>query len=413
MPREVLITGVGLVSPAGGRGVQANWEALLAGRPAVRPVSGLDLEGCATSFAGQVSDFVAPVGLEHADRLCQFAVAAADDALASAGLTGGHAAGLGSYHCKVSIGTSKGGIESFARLHLFFPKVPKNSNIILKEVQDIPPDAPARQVAARWGVSGGVHATVGACATGTLAVIRGANFIADGQADLVLAGAADASLHRLWFAAFEQMGLLARAHPQRGPGWACRPFDRTREGFALGEGAAVLVLESAALVARRRAQPIARLAGWACGTDPVGLTQVSTDGRPLAHAITVACGEAGCRPAELSCIHAHGTGTPANDRAETAAIRQALGEAAYGVPIVSIKGAIGHLLGAAGAVELAVAALACQCRRSPGTATLLEPDPDLGRLALPTAAFDLGTGPVLKTALGFGGHVAAVVLTRP
>lgn len=272
------------------------------------------------------------------------------------------------------------------------------------------PDAPASRLAGRLKAASGTHASVAACSTGTMAVIRGVQFIQDGDADLVLCGGADASLHPLWLAAFEQMDVLAPPHVDFGSGWACRPFDATRGGFALGEGAAVLVLESARSLKRTRSEPLARITGYARGTDPTGPTTLDETGASLAHVIRLACSRAGCRPDGLACIYAHGTGTQTNDRTEARAIRAVLADAAERVPIVSLKGVIGHLLGAAGAVELALAVLACKQGRSPGNLTLLEPDPALGRLQLPREEFPLAGGPILKTAMGFGGHVAAVVM---
>jgi 3-oxoacyl-[acyl-carrier-protein] synthase II len=149
------------------------------------------------------------------------------------------------------------------------------------------------------------------------------------------------------------------------------------------------------------------------GTDPAGLTQLSPDAEPLARIIGMACDEAGCRPDEIACVHAHGTATPANDLIEAKAVCQNLGSRAEQVPVISVKGALGHLLGGAGAVEIALAALTCRHGQCPGTVTLLEPDLDLGSLNLPRDAFRPARGPVLKTSLGFGGHVAAVILTPP
>ena len=407
MPPEVLITGIGIVSPAG-VGTPATWQALLAGRRCVDRAANLDLAGCATDFCAQVRDFTAPAGTEELDRVCQFAVAAAEEAVGHAKLSLPEAAA----RSMVCVGTSKGGILSFAHLAPLLTESRHRGQVLdLRTLSSIPPDAPARCIAKRFGITGGVHATVAACSTGTLAIIRAARFIEDGHADVVLAGSADASLHKLWFAAFEQMGILAPAHPERGAAWSGRPFDRTRAGLVLGEGAAILVLESGQSARRRGVDPIARLAGSASGTDPAGLAQVSSDGESLAQVIRLACERAGCRGADIACIHAHGTGTPANDRAEACSLRLVFGDRAAAVPVVSIKGAIGHLLGGAGAVEIAAAALSCREGVSPGTPTLIEPDGELGLHSLPREAFSPARGPVLKTSLGFGGQVAAVVLT--
>lgn len=410
MASEILITGLGVVSPAG-LTAPAAWEGLLAGERYVAPAPNLDLTGCATNFCAQVRNFSPPSGTETQDRVCQLAVAAAEEAVGHANLS--TVLRDKPSRVVVSVGTSKGGILTFAELAPLLTENRRRGRDAppsRQQIASIAPNAPARCIAERFGISGGIHATVAACSTGTLAVIRAARFIEDDEADVVLAGSADASLHRLWFAAFEQMGVLAPAHPNHGPAWACRPFDANRAGLALGEGAAILVLESAQSARRRGVKPIARLSGAAAGTDPAGLTQVSQDAGPLAEIIRVACARAGCQPADIACVHAHGTGTPTNDRAETRAIRQALGNYAAEVPIVSIKGAIGHLLGGAGAVEIAMAALSCQEGRSPGTVTLLDLDPGLGRLNVPREAFGIARGPILKTSLGFGGHVAATIL---
>lgn len=432
MPREIWVTGVGIVSPAG-CGAEQTWQFLRSGGRAVGRFrwGGNERAACApraarspspyphlaeTFLAARVRDFTPPAGLESHDPVCQFAVAAAAEAARSAGLMPGPGpGGLGADPARtaVSIGTSKGGILAFTTYHQFFPQEVIASRSLLPVLSDIPPDAPARHVAARCGLTGPVHATVAACSTGTLAVIRGAGMIADGAADVVFAGSSDASIHPLWLAAFENMGVLAGEHPERGPAWACRPFDRDRDGFVTGEGAAVLVLESAEWAARRGARPLARLTGWAMGTDPAGLNQLSDDGTPLAEIIRTACHRASVRPDTLAAVIAHGTGTPSNDLIEVRAIRQVLAGHANTLPIVSLKGAIGHLLGAAGAVELAVAALAVRDGLCPGNCTLVHPDPEFDGLNLPQDLVSVGTRPILKTSLGFGGHVAAVVLDRP
>lgn len=423
MQPDVLVTGIGIVSPAG-CGTEKTWSSLLAGELAVgparqgdavtSPVGGVDLEGCRTTFAGQIRDFTPPEGTEKYDRVCQLAIAAAEEALTSAGLSTGQPA---LDQAKISIGTSKGGILSFARIADHFlrnhPETTINPSELSNLLMDIPPDAPARRIADRFDVNGGIHSSVSACTTGAHAIIRAAQLIADGDADLVLCGAADASLHPLWFGAFERMGVLAAEHPSRGPAWACQPFDRNRDGFAIGEGAAVLILESSASVRRRHSQPIARMAGWAVGSDPTSLIQLDLEGTSLAHVIQQACGQAELIPSQIACIHAHGTATQSNDLIEIRAIRQVLGKSADQVPVVSVKGNIGHLLGAASAVETALAILTCRDRISPGNATLLDPDPKLGQAYLPTKTVKIAAGAVLKTSLGFGGHLAAILITPP
>ncbi|MEP0842073.1 MAG: hypothetical protein HRF43_05100, partial [Phycisphaerae bacterium] len=234
MSPEAFITGLGMVTPAG-LTAATTWAGLVAG--------GRFLEELASSphrrIGGRVRSFVPPPDSEHLDRVCQFALAAAGEAVDSAGLAEGTLSqDYDPHRVAVSVGTSKGGLLTFSELaaDLLDAGSPRGrptpagsmAGRLRDRLASIPPDAAARCVAERFGVRGGMHATVAACSTGTLAVIHGYHLVRDGRADIVLAGSADASLHPLWFAAFDQMGVLAPAHPQRGAAWACRPFDRSR-----------------------------------------------------------------------------------------------------------------------------------------------------------------------------------------
>jgi len=426
---DVYITGVGIVSPAG-HGVDATWSTLTRGVPAVTQMPASNGRG--SWPAGRAVHFRPPADTEDLPRVTQFAVAAADEAVRSAGLDPADPDRFGDLRVGVSVGTSKGGILHLTTCPAESPQsaTDRRHHHLASALETLVPDGPARAVAQRYRIrglihctvaacatgalavirAGLIHCTVAACATGALAVIRAAEWIREERCELVLAGSTDAALHPLWFGAFQRMGVLAAGHPDYGPAWACRPFDRTRDGFAIAEGAAVLVLESARSVRRRRAQVVAKLAGWASGTDPAGLTRSDPDGETLAYLIRRACDRARVKPRELAAIHAHGTATPINDLLEGRAFAAALGRNAAATPVVSLKGALGHLLGAAGAVELAVTSLACKHRISPGNITLLEADPQIGCLHLPTRAVHLNPGPILKTSLGFGGHQAALIL---
>lgn len=373
----------------------------------------------AALVAGRVHEFVLPPDLQDRDRMCQLALAAALEAIG--GDVAAFRSSLGDLRLAISIGTSKGGIQHFGRLatQLYKSAPPGSSASVLSALRnpltthllrDIPPDSAARGVAEMIGLPACVHATVGACTTGTLAVIRGVQLIQDGEADLVICGGADASLHPLWLAAFQQMGALASPHPELGPAFACQPYDRRRRGFAVGEGAGILLLESSRSLRARRTTPLARIAGHAMCTDPAGLAQLTETGEVLAHAARQACHRAGIDPHDLACIHAHGTGTLSNDLTEARGFAALLGPRSREVPVISAKGAMGHLLGAAGAVELALAVLACRHAETFGNATLLESDPNLAGIHSPRGSQPITSGPVLKTSMGFGGHVAAIVI---
>lgn len=443
----VYITGLGVVSPAG-CGADAGFRALTGGRRCTRWIDDPRLTGGGAVSAGVVVEFEPPAGTDNRDRVCQLAVAAADEAFAAAGLTD---RGVAPDRLAVSFGTSKGGILSFVpacerlgilsertinicaevatsvKKYLFtdhFTSVSNNSRSnkrypheeglasldLLRLLSDIPPDAPARTLAARFGARAGAHATVAACATGVLAIIRGVQAIAGGEADAVLAGSSDASLHPLWFAAFRRMGVLAEPANPEEASRSCRPFDAARSGFVIGEGAAAMVLESADSARNRGVRAVGRILGYCAGSDPAGLARVQPDGAPLARVAEIACDRAGIDPADLAAIHAHGTGTSANDLVEIAALRSLLGRRAAEIPVVSIKGAIGHLLGAAGSVEAAIAVLSAANRVCPPNATLGTPDRGFHGICLPQQSRETRPGPILKLSMGFGGHLAALVI---
>lgn len=443
----VYITGLGIVSPAG-RGADAGFRALTGGRRCTRWIDDPRLTGGGAVSAGVVPEFEPPAGTENRDRVCQLAAAAAHEAFAAAGLTD---RGVAPDRLAVSFGTSKGGILSFMpacerlgilperTINIFAEGVPSDTKNLYKDpvpsfhmaarsnkrylhngglpsldlcclLSDIPPDAPARTLAARFGARAGAHATVAACATGVLAIIRGVQAIAGGEADAVLAGSSDASLHPLWFAAFRRMGVLAEPANPEEASRSCRPFDAARSGFVIGEGAAAMVLESADSARNRGVRPVARILGYCAGSDPAGLARIRPDGAPLARVAKIACGRAGIDPADLAAIHAHGTGTSANDLVEIAAVRSLVGRRAAEIPVVSIKGAIGHLLGAAGSVEAAMAVLSAANRVCPPNATLGTPDRAFGGICLPQESREIRSGPILKLSMGFGGHLAALVI---
>jgi 3-oxoacyl-(acyl-carrier-protein) synthase len=411
---DIWVTGIGIVCPAGNNAGQA-YRALCEGGRRVGRLERFRRAEEEPPIGARISDYSPPAGAESADPLTRYSLTAANEAITQAGLAETLRRGVDTHRTAVAFGTSKGGMHAFAEVsrRLRPDYQPAGQPSQLNDlIQAIPPDAPGRTIAERYDTQGPVHTTVAACSTGTLAIIRGAQYIADGDADRAICGSADASLVPLWFAAFERMGVLARPHELHGPEYACRPFDKNRNGFAVGEGAAVLVLESASAARSRGATPIACIRGWAMGADPTELTQVSPDGAPLAEVIRSACRNAGISSHDVACIHAHGTGTRLNDRSEAAAFHKALGSRLETAPVVSLKGSIGHLLGGAGAVETAIACLSLANGVSPGNATLLEPDPSLELGHLPKEASEVGGGLILKTSLGFGGHMAALVLDR-
>ena len=276
---------------------------------------------------------------------------------------------------------------------------------------DVTPDAAARTVAARLGLTGPIAAPVTACASGGHALVVGAGLIRRGVADAALVGAAEASLHPLIIGSYRRMGVLADARGD--PATSVRPFSASRRGFAMGEGAGVLVLESLASAARRGAEPIALVRGWAGGCQTARLTDMEPDGKTLAHLLRLALERAGVPTEDVDYVNAHGTATVSNDAAEARAIRLALGDAAGAVSVSSTKGSHGHLLGAATAVELVLTVLAIRRGAVPPTANLTDPDPQVGLDCTPVTARRRPVRRALKIASGFGGQMLAVVLASP
>lgn len=430
MPPEIVVSGLGVVSPAG-IGAEATWRGLLDGILCVAGTQDPAISDGQPCCVAQIRNQDLPswannMPMSHA---CRLALVAAGEAAGHAGLSWDGArtaqaliplktinnqikteeASFTISQLSVAMGTSKPFISILHFNDLFSGINTHEASRVKKILIDPLYGSAASLVAAGLGAGGTVQTCVTACASGTHAVVRAAQLIAEGQAEQVVCGGADASLQPLWLAAYRQMGVLAGEHPSRGATFACRPFDRTRDGFAVGEGAAVLVLETVKSAIRRGVRPVACLAGWAAGTDPSGLTQLDLAGESLAHVIVRACDMARCQAGSIGAVIAHGTGTVNNDASEAQALRLALGSIATRIPIVSVKGALGHLLGAAGAVETALAVLACRDQRCPGNATLLEADPAFADLYFPRTTFGLSGEAVLKTSLGFGGHLAALV----
>ena len=392
----VAITGLGLVHPHG-VGLESA-EAVFEGRSAVAYLP--EIRGIPEATGAAVRDFIPPPGAESSDRAVQFAIAAAEEAWTRSGLA---EACLPRDRVATILSLSKGGLFALAR----WAAGPADWAAVTQAM----PDAAARTVAARLGLAGPIGAPVTACASGSHALAWGATLIRRGVVDAALVGAAEASLHPMILGSYRRMGVLADAGGD--PATSVRPFSATRRGFAIGEGAGVLVLESSASARRRGMPPIARVAAWASGCQTAGLTEMEPAGDTLAHLIRETVGRAGVNAAAIDYVHAHGTATPTNDVAEARAICAALGDAAGAVSVSSTKGAHGHLLGAAAAVELVLVALAIQRGLVPPTTNLTDPDPQIPLDCTPLRPRSRTIRYALKISSGFGGHAMVVVLAEP
>jgi 3-oxoacyl-[acyl-carrier-protein] synthase II len=393
MTREIVVTGVGAVTPLG-VGARTLYERWRAG------VSGIqDGKGAATEF--DPTEHLTIKEARRADRFSQFAMVASDEALAEAGWTDGVPYDVD--RVATLIGTGIGGIGTLEANHkLLLEKGPKAVSPL--SIPLLMGNAASAAVSMRHGLRGQSFATLSACAAGAHAIGTATRMIQAGDADAVVTGGSEAALTPLATAAFAALDALS----EKG---ISRPFDAERDGFVMGEGAAVLVLEDGERARARGATILARLAGYGASSDAYHLTAPEKDGGGAIEAMTAALRDAGYGPQDVVYVNAHGTSTPLNDRAETIAIKHVLGE---GVPVSSLKSAIGHLLGAAGAVEAVATILAMRDRIAPPTLNYEHPDEGLDLDYVPNEArtLDINGKPAvaLSNAFGFGGHNAVLCL---
>jgi 3-oxoacyl-[acyl-carrier-protein] synthase II len=398
----VVITGVGAVTPlgVGARGLLAGW---LAGTSGIE-----DGEGACRTFA--TTDFMTVKEARRSDRFAQLAIAAGAQALADAGWEL-EAPPYDPSEVGCVIGSGIGGMSSFeGACETLRERGPGRVSPLA--IPLIMGNAASGLLAMRHGLRGPVFGVVSACASGTHAIGEAARMIATGAAQAVVAGGAEATLTPLAKAAFGAMEATS-------PTGISRPFDARRDGFVMGEGAGVLVLESAELAQARGARILGEVLGYAATSDAYHLTAPDPSGQSAALAITRSLADAGLTPAELDYVNAHGTSTPLNDRSETQALKLALGEHAARVPVSSTKSAIGHLLGAAGAVEAIATVLALNERLAPPTLGYEEQEPGLDLDYVPDGPRPLparqnGNGPkpavAISNSFGFGGHNAVLCL---
>ncbi len=410
----IVVTGLGLITPAG-RGVAEAWQGVLAGKATARHDATLEDAGTPVTIACRVPDFDADAELgrgasRRLDRFTHLAVLAAEEAVAGAGIGGGEAIGSGAVdpdRLGVLFGTGIGGAETWASEYpnylergpgrvspLFVPKMLSNTA--------------AGTVAIRTGARGPNMTVNTACAAGASAIHVARDLLRSGAADVMLAGGVEAGITGLSVSAFAQMGALSR-NPD--PSSASRPFDVERDGFVMGEGAGVLVLERLSDALARGAQPLAVVAGAGASADAHHATAPPEDGAGAVLAMRRALADAGLHPGDVDHVNAHGTSTPLNDAAEARAIRAVFGADADRVAVASTKGVTGHLLGAAGAVEAAFAVLALRDGLVPPTAGLRDLDPEIDCNVVRDAPREVPLRAVMSNSFGFGGQNASLVLT--
>ncbi|MET9507494.1 beta-ketoacyl-[acyl-carrier-protein] synthase family protein [Streptomyces flavidovirens] len=418
MSRRVVITGIGVVAPGGSGGKDQFWSLLTEGRTATRPISLFDASSFRSRIAAEaefdpVASGLTPQEIRRMDRAAQFAVVSAREALADSGLspseldpfrTGvtigsavGATMGLDVEYSVVSDGGAKWHVDhEYAVSHLFNHFVPSSF---------------ATEVAWAVGAQGPTAVVSTGCTSGLDSVGHAVELIREGSADVMVAGATDAPISPISVACFD--AIKATSPRNDDAAHASRPFDRTRNGFVLGEGSAVFVLEELESARARGAHVYAEIAGFASRSNAFHMTGLRTDGQEMAEAIRVSLDEARLDGTAVDYINAHGSGTKQNDRHETTAFKRSLGEHAYNVPVSSIKSMIGHSLGAIGSLEIAASALAIEHGVVPPTANLHEPDPECDLDYTPLTAREGRIDTVLSVGSGFGGFQSAMVLTRP
>ena len=397
----VVISGIGLATALGATRA-ATWAGLVAGRSGA---AWLDQVGLEPEFAG----FPLPFGpwTDRAEPALGLLKKLAAEALADAALPLDH---LDPDRVGVLIGLSKGGIRSLARTEVATRRADPDEADLAHAWPTAWPSSGASAISQVFGWRGPSVAPVAACATGLIAALHGADLIRRGICDVVLAGSADCSLEPLVLGAFRRMKVLARvdADPTR----AVRPWSRDRSGFLVGEGGAILVLERADVVAERGSTAYAELLGGAIGSDAYHETNLNPDPTGFARLIERALRTARVDPAQIALVNVHGTATGSNDPLECRALRRVFGSWADGLACSANKAQIGHLLGAAGSVELAITALSVRHGFVPPTLNLDDPDPACDLDATPHRGRSLDVPAALKLSLGFGGHLAAAVLRR-
>jgi 3-oxoacyl-[acyl-carrier-protein] synthase II len=407
MPNRVVVTGMGAVSPVG-LDVQSTWESLLAGRCGVGPITLFDAADQEVTIAAEVKAFDPAVAMDRKevrrnDRFVQFAMAAAREALLSSGLEIGPD---NRDHVGVIIGSGIGGIGTLSeQIQVLREKGPRRVSPFL--VPMMIADMASGQVSIALGARGPNVCTVSACASGADAIGYAFDLIRRGDAVAMVTGGAEAAITPIGVAGFASARALSTRNAD--PSHASRPFDADRDGFVLGEGSGILVLENLEHAQARGATLLAELCGYGMTADAHHITQPAEGGEGGARAMRMALSQAGLCPDDIDYLNAHGTSTPMNDKFETEAIKSVFGEHAYQMPISSIKSMVGHLLGAAGALEACACVQAIRDGIIPPTINYENPDPDCDLDYTPNVARRLPVRAVLSNSFGFGGHNSALL----
>lgn len=405
-----MVTGMGMISPLG-LDVPSTWQGLVSGKSGVDYITQFDPEPLETKIAAEVKNFDPAQYMDRKDlrrmeRFVHFAVAASLQAVEQARLNidATNAEGIG-----VVIGVGLGGLNTLlSQYQVFIERGADRVSPFL--IPMMIADMASGQVAILLGAKGPNFCTTSSCASSSDAIGDAFEIIKRGDAQAMITGGSEAVINPLTIAGFNAARALSiRNHePQK----ASRPFDAERDGFIMGEGAATLILESLPFATKRGALILAEVVGYGAAGDAYHITQPADGGEGGARSMSIALKEAGLEPGEIDYINAHGTSTPLNDKNETMALKTVFGKGAYRIPISSTKSMVGHLLGAAGAIEAAISILTIQNGVIPPTINLTSPDPDCDLDYVPNTARQAVVNTVLSNVFGFGGHNSTLIIRR-
>lgn len=412
MERRVVITGTGVTSSIG-NSTDIFWNALLEGKSGIAKVTHFDATDFRTQIAGEVKDFditkyISPKEARRLDSFCHFAIGASDEAVAHAGFSQSFD-GVNQEKVAVMVGSGIGGMETIEKqCRVLIARGPSKNSPLMIPMLIV--DMASGCLSMRYGAKGPNFGLVSACATGCHSIGESMWIIKRGDADVVIAGGAEATLTPLGMTGFCAMKAMSQRNDD--PTTASRPFDRDRDGFVMAEGAGILVLEEYEHAKKRGANIVAEIVGYGATGDAYHITSPSPGGEGAARAINIAMNHAGINPEQIGYINAHGTSTSLNDKFETAAIKLALGDHAKDVAISSTKSMTGHALGAAGGLETIACSKVLNEGIIPPTMNYTTPDPECDLNYTPNTPVEKNVDYAMNINLGFGGHNAVVILKK-
>ncbi len=408
--RRVVVTGMGILCPTGNT-VEEAWTNAAAGKTGIRTIQRFDTSELENHFGGEVKNFDPEEFLgrreaRRTDRVTQMALYAAKQAIEDSGI---EITDQNRYEVAAVIGSGIGGISSiFDSIKSFIEKGPKAVSPLM--VPMMLPDAPSSKISMTYGIRGPNFAISTACATGNNCIGEATEIIRRGQAKVAVAGSSEAGLVEVAIASFNNMTAISRRNDD--PEHASRPFDKDRDGFVVAEGSAILILEDLEHALARGAKIYAEILGYGHTSDAYHVTAPLETGEGAATAIQFALEDAELTPTDIDYINAHGTSTPLNDKSETLALKRALGETAYSIPISSTKSVTGHLMGAAGSVEAVFTIMAMQNNFVPPTINLENQDPECDLNYTPNVGVARQIDIAMSNSFGFGGHNAVLIFGK-